>query len=82
MTDTETIHRFAEQNLLVEKYLLGELGGADLEDFELHVYECPICFQAVKAGLAFRQSLRAGVSADEIPSKSLWQRIKEFLGRC
>lgn len=81
MTATETIHRFAEQNLLVERYLLGELVGADREDFELHVYECEICFQAVKAGLAFRQHLEAGVSADEIPRKSLWQRIKKLWGR-
>jgi hypothetical protein len=46
--------------MLVEKYLLGELGGADLEDFEVHMFECSICFQQVKAG----QEFVANISAD------------------
>jgi hypothetical protein len=75
MTDTQKIHAFAEQNLLVEKYLLGELTGADLEDFEIHVWECPVCFEAVKAGQKFAQ----GVASS--PAKSWRQRIKEFWAR-
>jgi len=75
MTDTETIHHFAKQNLLVERYLLGELGGADLEDFEQHMFQCSICFEEVKTGQVFKEGL--AVDSD-LPHKSLWQRIKEF----
>jgi hypothetical protein len=75
MTPTETIHQFAVQNMLPEKYLLGELSGADLEDFEQHMFECSICFDAVEACQVFTQSIAAGVSA---PRTSWWQRIKGF----
>jgi hypothetical protein len=79
MTDTETIHQFAKQNMLVERYLLGELTGADLEDFEQHMFDCQICFEEWKAGLEFKESLKSGaVYSSDLPQKSLWQRIKEF----
>jgi hypothetical protein len=77
MTDTEIIHQFATQNMLVERYLLGELSGADLEDFEQHMFECSICFEEVKAGQEFKEGIAGDVSSDD-PRKSLWQRIKEF----
>lgn len=80
MTDTEKIHRFAEQNLLIERYLLGELGGADLEDFEQHMFECSICFEEVKAAQAFRKALRSSMSG-AAPRKSLWQRIQDWWNR-
>jgi hypothetical protein len=79
MTSTEIIHQFAEQNMLVERYLLGELAGAVLEDFEQHMFECSICFEQVKAGYAFTQSIAAGIAAP--PRKSWLQRIKDFLSR-
>jgi hypothetical protein len=74
MTPTQTIHRFAVQNLLPEKYLLGELSGADLEDFEQHMFECSICFESVKAGQVFI----AHVPAAPRGSMQWWQRIKNF----
>jgi anti-sigma factor RsiW len=78
MTDTQLLHQFAVQNLLPEKYLLGELSGADLEDFERHIFECETCFETVKAGQVFTETIAAGVSA---PRTSWWQRIKEFCAR-
>jgi hypothetical protein len=69
MTDLEIIHQFAEQNMLVERYLLKELTGADLEDFEQHLFQCDTCFDQVKAGRAFM----ANISAEP----SLWQRLKQ-----
>jgi hypothetical protein len=86
MTDTQKIHQFAEQNMLVEKYLLGELTGPDLEDFEQHVFECAICFEEVKTGQAFTQHLAAAASTAELPCgrpliMQWWQRIKEFFRR-
>jgi hypothetical protein len=80
MTDTEKIHQFAVQNLLPEKYLLGELSGADLEDFEQHMFECATCFEAVKAGQVFTQTISAGVSAprERRSMQWWWQRVKDF----
>lgn len=80
MTDTEKIHRFAEQNLLIERYLLGELGGADLEDFEQHMFECSICFEEVKAAQAFKEGIAQHVSG-AAPRKSLRQRIQDWWNR-
>jgi hypothetical protein len=58
MTDTQIIHQFAVQNMLPEKYLLGELSGADLEDFELHMWQCPTCFEEVESGQTFVENLK------------------------
>jgi anti-sigma factor RsiW len=77
MTDTQKIHKFAEQNMLVEKYLLGELSGADREDFEQHIFDCAICFEEVKTGQAFI----AHVPAAPRGSMQWWQRIKDFFRR-
>jgi hypothetical protein len=80
VTDTEIIHQFAEKNMLVERYLLGELTGANLEDFERHMFECSTCFEAVKAGQEFTESM-AGVYLRKGPRAviaALWQRVREF----
>jgi hypothetical protein len=75
MTDTEKIHAFAVQNMLVERYLLGELSGADMEDFEQHLFECSICFDQVQAGQVLAENI-----AGDPPGKSLWGRFLEFFG--
>ena len=67
MNDLEIIHQFAEQNMLVEKYLLKELTGADLEDFERHLFECQTCFDQVKAG----QILAENISGDSPRHRSV-----------
>jgi len=75
MNDLEIIHQFAEQNMLVEKYLLKELTGADLEDFEQHLFQCDTCFDQVKAGCAVIASIFPE------PRKGFWRRIHEFWTR-
>lgn len=75
MSAIQIIHEFCQQNHMVERYLLGELKGLDLDDFERHMFECCICFDEVKLGQEFKQHLAAGVTA---PRKSRMQRIKEF----
>lgn len=80
MTDTQKIHQFAQQNLLVERYVLGELSGADREDFEQHMFECSDCFEEVKAAQAFKEVI-AQPMFGETPRKNLWQRIKDWLNR-
>jgi hypothetical protein len=75
MTATEIIHEFSKQNMLPERYLLGELKGMDLEDFERHMWECQTCFEEVKARQELKQHLAAGVSA---PNKGWWERIRKF----
>jgi hypothetical protein len=83
MKDMEIIHRFAEENMLVERYLLRELAGADLEDFERHMFECQICFDQVKAGQAFTENI------SELPGRrslrmllaALLHRVSEFWSR-
>lgn len=77
MNPTAIIHDFCKQNLMVERYLLGELKGMDLEDFERHLFDCSICFDEVQLGQKFKRNLAAGVQA---PRVSLWRRIKIFFG--
>jgi hypothetical protein len=80
MTDTQIIHEFAVKNMLAEKYLLGELVGMDLEDFEQHMFECSICFNSVKVGQVFTETI-ASIYLRQGPRGlfAAWlQRIKKF----
>jgi len=79
MAETEIIHDFAVKNMLVERYLLGELTGPDLEDFVIHMYACSICFDQVQTGRVFIQGVADTANAPA--NKSLWQRTKQLF-RC
>ncbi|HEX3091618.1 MAG TPA: hypothetical protein VHW72_03280 [Candidatus Angelobacter sp.] len=82
MTDTQKIHAFAEQNMLAERYLLRELSGADLEDFEQHLYECSICFDQVKAGVTFTANISGEPPRRSMQWRSMqwWRRFLKFFG--
>ncbi len=43
-------HSQAISSQAVERYLLGELAEVDVEEFELHYFECPQCAAAVESG--------------------------------
>ena len=51
-------HQDALQEMAVERYLLGELSGASLENFEEHLFECPECAMDVKTGMTFIDAAR------------------------
>src|SRR5262249_11424648 len=42
-----------------ERYILGELTGADRDSFEEHFFECPECAEDVRALTVFRANARA-----------------------
>jgi Putative zinc-finger len=52
-------HIEADSSLAVERYLLGEMPATEIEEFEEHMFLCPECADAVKAGAAFAESARA-----------------------
>jgi Putative zinc-finger len=51
-------HRDAVQEMAVERYLLGELTGASLDNFEEHLFECSECTADVKSGATFIDGAR------------------------
>ena len=55
-------HQEALQEMAVERYLLGELSGASLDNFEEHLFECSECAMEVKIGGTFIDSVRTEVS--------------------
>ena len=71
-------HQDALKEMAVERYLLGELQDASLEDFEEHLFECPECAEDVRAGVTFidaaRTELRAPrrVPVPAVESKRRW----------
>lgn len=67
--------------MLVAKYLLGELSGADLEDFDIHLFECSICAEQVKAGQEFTANIPAVLPCDEPGPMQWWRRIKKVWGQ-
>ena len=56
-------HEDALQEMAVERYLLGELSGASLENFEEHLFECSECATDVRAGMTFIDSARLELKA-------------------
>ncbi len=51
-------HQQAVNNMMAERYLLGELNQGEREAFEEHFFGCSECFDQVKAGTEFISSLR------------------------
>lgn len=58
-------HTEVDRTLAVDRYLLGELSGAELEDFEEHIFSCRQCAEDVRSGAAFFDNARA-VFKDEL----------------
>jgi len=57
-------HEEATRMLAAERYLLGELKGAERNEFEDHFFDCPVCAEEVRAGAIFEANARA-VFADQ-----------------
>lgn len=52
-------HTEADENLAVERYLLGEMTTSEMEQFEEHLFLCPECAESVKTGATFVENARA-----------------------
>jgi len=52
-------HIEANQTLAVERYLLGDMAAAELEQFEEHLFLCPECAESIKTGAVFVENARA-----------------------
>ncbi|HXW13013.1 MAG TPA: zf-HC2 domain-containing protein [Terriglobia bacterium] len=52
-------HTEADQNLAVERYLLGEMTASEVEQFEEHLFLCPECAESVRTGATFVENARA-----------------------
>lgn len=58
-------HTEVDRTLAVERYLLNEMSGPELEDFEEHIFSCRQCAEEVRSGAAFFDNARA-VFEDEL----------------
>jgi Putative zinc-finger len=64
-------HSEATRNLVVEQYILGELGERQRDEFENHFFDCPECAEDVKAAailvanlkVVFRESATENLAA-------------------
>jgi hypothetical protein len=45
--------------MATERYLLGEMSGPELDEFEEHMFVCAECAEAVRNGAAFAENARA-----------------------
>jgi hypothetical protein len=58
-------HSEAVRLKAAERYLLGELNGELRDQYEEHVFSCAECAEDVKSGVAFMDSAREVLSAEE-----------------
>jgi anti-sigma factor RsiW len=70
-------HYDAVRNNAVARYLLGEMDEAELEQYEAHFFECPVCAREIIVGRDLVESLRAALAS---PALSTSQSHK--LRRC
>jgi len=76
-------HQQAIQDMMAERYLLGELAGSDLDSFEQHLFDCSTCFEQVRAGTEFVSYLKR-IGADEPvpdPVQPRWHGLLDRLLR-
>ncbi len=55
-------HQEAIETKAAERYLLGELSGAERDGFEEHFFDCQACAENVRAGAIFQANARAVLS--------------------
>jgi len=70
-------HQQAVNQMMTERYLLGELNPQERDAFEQHLFDCSECFEQVKAGTEFVHYLK-GIGAEEtavVPSTPAWRRL-------
>lgn len=61
-------HSEAVRLKAAERYLLGELNGDLRDQYEEHIFACADCAEDVKSGVAFMDSAREVLSAEEFPA--------------
>jgi hypothetical protein len=82
-------HRHASETQVVERYLLGELSAGEVEEFELHYFECPRCALALESGQMLISAARKELSATGVEpaaalaavrkeKTSLWSSVAAF----
>jgi putative zinc finger protein len=70
-------HQRAVNNMMAERYLLGELGPQEHDAFEAHLFECSECFEQVRAGMEFVHYIKR-IGAEETvaaASRPAWRRL-------
>ncbi len=67
-------HQEAVQNLMAERYLLGELNAGEREAYEEHLFSCDACFEQVKAGTEFVGHLRR-IGTEEAEVQPSWSQL-------
>jgi hypothetical protein len=73
-------HQQAVDNMMAERYLLGELGPQERDAFEGHLFDCPACFEQVRAGTEFVHCLKR-IGGEEPLAVGLQPRWRRILGQ-
>jgi anti-sigma factor RsiW len=74
MTARMMEHEEAMNNLVAERYLLGELTENDRDAYEEHLFSCPVCFEQIKAGTEFVGHLRR-MGAEKPRDIPVWRKV-------
>jgi hypothetical protein len=72
-------HAKAARKFVVEQYLLGELSGAEREEFEEHFFYCSDCAAAVEAGTALMANAREVLAEPGAFARPATQRKSRWL---
>lgn len=73
-------HQKAVNNMLAERYLLGELNPRERDAFEAHLFDCSECFEQVRAGTEFVRYIKR-IGAEEPAGGAATPRWRQLLGQ-
>jgi hypothetical protein len=74
-------HQDANEEMAVERYLLGELTGESRDRFEEHLFDCAECAADLKQGVVFLEASRAELKSREAVRKDVSVAPKRFFFR-
>ncbi len=52
-------HKDCRRTLAAERYLLGEMNEAEMQEYESHYFDCNSCARELELGLAFVKHAKA-----------------------
>lgn len=73
-------HQQAVDNMMAERYLLGELSPQERDAFEEHLFDCSACFEQVRAGTEFVHYLKR-LGAEQSVVAAQQSRWRQLLGQ-
>jgi hypothetical protein len=74
-------HAYAIRTKAPERYVLNEMNPEEMEEFEIHYFDCPPCAADVKAGQSLVRSLKSYYTTESDENSVINSAFPELLAK-